>query len=291
VTVGVDESDEALGAVAWAARYADAANTGLRLVHAIAPVEWMFGAAVAFSPEGLGAKLSQHADEVLARATTTAREAAPGLSVQTQVLDGGAVAEALAQAAADSLLLVIAAGSAGGGLREAMLGGHVTRTVLSSPVPVVVWRAPEATRTGPPLPVAVGVDESEPAERAVRAAFAAAAVLRAPVQVAHMWETGAAVGLGYGEGPTDWPLEHVLKAEQEQQITALVAPVATDFPHVHQVEVRTDTTPIKGLTEVSGSAQLLVVGSRGRGRLAGAVLGSVSQALLHHARCPLLVVH
>jgi nucleotide-binding universal stress UspA family protein len=51
-----------------------------------------------------------------------------------------------------------------------------------------------------------------------------------------------------------------------------------------------DISPAKGLADLSGEAQLVVVGSHGRGGLADSILGTVSQNLVHHAECPVLVV-
>jgi nucleotide-binding universal stress UspA family protein len=48
--------------------------------------------------------------------------------------------------------------------------------------------------------------------------------------------------------------------------------------------------PVDALVQASRAAGLLVVGSRGRGALGAAMLGSVSRGVLHHAECPVAVV-
>lgn len=51
-----------------------------------------------------------------------------------------------------------------------------------------------------------------------------------------------------------------------------------------------DAHPAEALIEAATTAQLLVVGSRGRGGFSGLMLGSVSQQCVQHARCPVVVV-
>ena len=62
------------------------------------------------------------------------------------------------------------------------------------------------------------------------------------------------------------------------------------YPDVAVRRVVTRAQPVEALLENAADARLLVVGSRGHGGFAGAILGSTSQALIYHASCPLLVV-
>lgn len=283
VVVGIDGSDASLGAARWAAEFATAHALPLTLLHAVPRLDWHFaGADAPTELEGRG-----DGEGVLAAAETALRSAYPDLAIRTSVVKG-AVAAALADASQSARLLVVGSGAAD----HRALGGHALRTVHRAQCPVVVWRPPVATRTGKPLPVVVGVDESEASGRALSEAFDIARLLHAQLMVVHMWEIDAAVGMGDlgGQGNMDWQLLDVLETQQRRRMDELVEPLARKYPNAHVVKVFQDISPAKGLTDLSREAQLVVVGSHGRGRLAGSILGSVGQNLIHHAECPVLVV-
>lgn len=149
-----------------------------------------------------------------------------------------------------------------------------------------------ARKAGETLPIVVGVDESEASARTLAEALDIARMLHAPVSVVHMWDIGAAVGMGDlgGQGNMDWPLLELLQSQQRQRMDELITKASGDHPNNHVAKVFQDVSPARGLTELSREAQLVVVGSHGRGKLADSLLGSVSQTLIHHAECPVLVV-
>lgn len=280
VVVGVDGSDTALAAAKWAAEYAAKSASPLVLLHAAARLDWHF---LAEAPAP-AADAGNTADSVLGAAEAAVRATHPDLDVRSVTVKK-AVAGALQDASDGVRLLVVGAGT-----DADVLGGHVVRITHRALCPVLVWRAPVAHRTGKPLPVVVGIDESEDSLRALAVAFDTAHVLRAPLTVVHMWEIGAAVGLGYSQGVMDWQLLDLLQTQQRQRMDELVAPLARKYPNAHVNEIFRDVSPAKGLRELSGDAQLIVVGSHGGGRIAASTLGSVSQNVIHHAECPVLVV-
>ena len=267
IVVGIDGSDTALGGAQWAAEFAASRALPLTLVHAIPTLE-----------PGAGG-------QVLATAEAAVRSTHPELEIQTTAVKG-AVATALAEASQSARLLVVGAGD------HRTLGGHAVKIAHRTHCPLVVWRKPVARRTGKPLPVVVGIDGSDDSTRALAEAFDIAGALHAPLTVVHMWEIGAAVGMGDlgGQGNMDWKLLDVLQSQQRQRMDELVAPLARQYRNAHVDKVFQDVSPAKGLTDLSREAQLVVVGSHGRGQLAGAIFGSVSQNLIHHAECPVLVV-
>jgi nucleotide-binding universal stress UspA family protein len=278
IVVGIDGSEAALGAARWAADFAAKSAAPLVLLHAVPRLDWHFTTdAPEISPDG--------ADAVLAAAEAAVRSAHSDLGVQTTIVKQSVTA-ALQDASDGARLVVVGAGSD----ERRMLGGHAIRIAHGALCPVLAWRQPMARRTGKPLPVVVGIDESEGSTRALAAAFDVARGLHAPVTVAHMWDITAAVGLGYSQGLMDWKLLDMLQTQQRQRMDELIAPYAHKYPNAHVTEVFRDISPAKGLTELSSDAQLVVVGSHGSGGIVESTLGSVSQSVLHHAECPVLIV-
>jgi nucleotide-binding universal stress UspA family protein len=86
---------------------------------------------------------------------------------------------------------------------------------------------------------------------------------------------------------TDWEAVH----EDERRLLAeRLAGWQHEFPDVKVAQLVTKDRPVRSLLDAAQTAQLLVVGSRGRGGFTGMLLGSTSQALLHHCPCPVAVV-
>jgi nucleotide-binding universal stress UspA family protein len=80
------------------------------------------------------------------------------------------------------------------------------------------------------------------------------------------------------------------QALAEEELGESLALWREKFPEVEVVSEVMRGRPARILAGASARADLLVVGTRGRGGLAGLLLGSVSHALLHHARWPMVVV-
>lgn len=138
--------------------------------------------------------------------------------------------------------------------------------------------------------VLVGIDGSPESLAAVRWAAGEAVLRRRPVTLMHVvspiivsWSIEAVVSdyQGWQEDNAD----NVIKLARETLDSAVQGSAGPEV----SVERRHDGV-IAELTEASSAADLVVVGSRGLGQVGGAVLGSVSRNLLHHARCPVVVV-
>lgn len=283
VLVGVDGSVSAQGALSWAIAEASSRHCTLRIVHAFS---WpMIGNALDLAFVGdtdLG--LQSAAEWILTEAAASAREVAPNLRVTTDLFVGPPAATLLSQSHDADLVVV---GSRGVGGFRGLLVGSVSATVAAhAPCPVIVVHPHGDGTAFPAAPtgrIVVGVDGSEISSEAIRFAYQQAARRQIGITAVHAAMT-----------TRQHPSLRV-PAEIVDQIDRLLLAEAMESKRVlfPGIDVRTRLVhghPAQALIDASEGAELVVVGSRGRGGFAGMLLGSVSQAVLQHAACPVAVV-
>jgi len=282
VVVGVDGSQEALRAVRWAAVEARRWGVPLRLVNAAG---WVVDADLERAAHGnFHQALVSRARARLAVAATQAHAVEPDLVVEQQVTAGYQV-EVLERESRLARIVVI--GDRGlGRFEELLVGSTALGLVAHAVCPVVVVRGREISAAeAASLPVLVGVDGSPASASAIEFGFEAAAERKVALVAVHTWSELLA-------DPAVAPLLDWTAVERNQR-ARLDTQLATWSATHPDIEVRCEVSrdrPVPRLLSLCEQAQLVVVGSRGRGELASQLLGSVSHALVHKAACPVAVV-
>ena len=282
VIVGVDGSSASKVAVDWAARDAVRRGTVLKLVHVLAPPAVMAFPEVPMPPGYLQWQ-EEESTRLLDAAAATVREAAEGAPVHltTEMVTGPSV-PMLADLSTEAQLVVV--GCRGrGALGRALLGSISTGLVHHAKCPVAIIHDEDPLMPHPSqAPVVVGVDGSPASARAVAIAFEQASFRGVDLVAVHAWSDS-----GLFEVPgADWS---TLQALGEQTLGEQLAGWQERYPDVLVRRVVVADRAAHQLLEQAESAQLLVVGSHGRGGLTGALLGSVSTAVVHAARMPVIV--
>ncbi|GAA2258914.1 universal stress protein [Streptomyces ruber] len=241
-----------------------------------------------------GRSAVQRSAALVDRFEKVARTAFPGLTVAGE-LPLGDPAGTLVERSAEACLVVLGH-RGGGGFPRLPLGSVSLQVATHARCPVLVMR-PGAPVEPPSGRVVVGVDlvheSGYDASEAVQFAFAEADRRAAHLQVVHALHLPALLP---APGGVTGGLTGVEPAARETEDSARrllderIAGMSGRYPDV-PVGVRIDwARPATHLTELSGQADLLVVGSRGRTGLRRLLLGSVSSEVLHTAHCPVAVV-
>ncbi|GIJ29444.1 universal stress protein [Micromonospora qiuiae] len=283
IVVGYDGSPDAATALNWALDQARRDGRPLRLAYVF---EWLTvagwigpGVTPGMWPDE---RARQQVEELVRKAAADAAAAHPDLTVRGEVLDGPP-ALVLAESSAEAGLLVL--GSRGhGGFAGLLAGSTAVSVTAHAHCPVVVVRRDTAdrARTGH---VAVGVDGSEQSLLALGFAVEQAALRRVPLRVVRAWQPRREQRHLTGEQTRDAAL-----AEQRAELDEPLRRWQESFPDVEVTVEIAVAAPAGLLIDASRNAQLMVVGTRGRGGLRGMLLGSVSQQLIQHAHCPVAVV-
>jgi nucleotide-binding universal stress UspA family protein len=137
--------------------------------------------------------------------------------------------------------------------------------------------------------IIVGVDGSEHAARALDWAMAEAELRDVALRVVSAWHVPAAAYGAPGFAPTsDRSVQETFKEVAEDNAKAAVERARAGG--INAAAAVLQGQPAEVLVEAAADADLLVIGSRGRGGFAGLLLGSVSAQCAHHAPCPLVIV-
>jgi nucleotide-binding universal stress UspA family protein len=283
VVVGVDGQTPSAVALDWAVDEASRHHLPMLLVHALAvPLR---GPALDPVLDPPTPRADPESDRILGEAVARVHSLAPDVRVETATGYGRA-ANLLVDASAGAAMVVVGARGRGA-VASMMLGSTSVDVAAHAHCPVAVIRqlpTAEPQRPG----VVVGSDGSPVSEAAVAEAFRQADSRGLALTVVHTWQLDYA-GMGLPVFESEQLRTQV--AEEEQALAAeVVAGWSEKYPDVVVRQHVLQGHPVQALVQHSRGAELLVVGSRGRGGFRGLLLGSVSQGVLHHAGCPVLVV-
>ncbi|MDA3146113.1 universal stress protein [Leucobacter sp. UCMA 4100] len=275
IIIGVDGSEQSRAALAWGLERAKERGATVELLH-VADDSFL-SESVAFLSE------AQRASEQMLEAE---REYARSLGFEgeltgTAVVGHPIVEVEVASQRADLLVLGEHAGSKWAG---SFFGTRAVKIAAVAHCPVAV--IPTTPVTNPTRGVVVGIDGSEPAQAAIDYAAEEASRRGVSLSAVYAWMPPLTPGLEYL-----WSEELIESQRQaaEEAIAIGVSGLSTRYPDLEIQREIVQAAPVSALLQIAENAELLVVGSRGRGSISRLLLGSVSHGVLQALPCPVIV--
>lgn len=282
VVVAVDGSGVSYQAVAWGAAEAALHHRRLHLVTSTA-LRAGFGPAPVLAGIDVD-ELHREGDRVIVKARRVARTAVPGQDLEiTSAVVPDPVIPYLLESSGRAWILVV--GSHGlGALRRMLLGSVASAVLHHAQCPVAVVHENSAIDpVSLERPVLVGVDGTANSEPALGAGFEEASRRKVTLVALHAWSdtTGPYVPLVAWEAA---------RQSEDAVLAESLAGWGEQYPDVPVQRILVRDNPVRSLLSEAESAQLVIVGSHGRGGFTGMLLGSTSTAVVHSVQCPVIVV-
>ncbi|WP_027341535.1 universal stress protein [Hamadaea tsunoensis] len=287
VVAGVDGSAGGLAAARYAAHEAELRGAPLVLLAAYEiPMYGYFPTGMGYLPDD-----RPEIDEQLAALGKQLREEYPAVrEISGRQVVGGAAGILIDESRRAQLTVVGCRGI--GGFTELLLGSVSSQLIAHAESPVIVLRPPAAevppgpeqppAPPAPDGPILVGVDGSPAGQTALRFAVDQARRRDVDLIALHVFPITATQ-----------TRDEVARAEAGARL--VLADAVAPWAHEPGVRIQTRTLAAhniqQAMIDAARTAGLIVVGSRGRGGFKGLLLGSVSQALVHHAVHPIAVIH
>lgn len=286
IVVGVDGSSAGLQAVKWAAAEAKRQGAPLRLVHAVPRLPRNPYPTTGWYINELRAAAKADGARFLA----DAREAVADIAGDVEVSDVqhmGAAAEVIGRESASARMVVIGA-TGRSGLTDLMIGSTALSLPSSAHAPVVISRQRGDGTFADSGPVVVAVSGSDLDEAPLEFAYEYATECGADLVAVHAWSDAALPDFDrVASGPEAWT---AIEEREKRLLSESLAGYSERYPDVEVRHVIAYDRPAQALVDRSADARLVVVGTRGRGPLTGAFLGSTSRAVGKLAHCPVAIV-
>jgi nucleotide-binding universal stress UspA family protein len=280
VVVGVDGSPASDAAVRWAAGEAAMRALRMKLIHVVAPTRGN----TTMAPNGTVAQWQEdHARQIVEQS----RRVVDGLPVRKRLEVGvqlayAHVVPALLDASMHAYMIVVGARGPDAEVRHP-LGSVTWALIRHAHCPVAVVHDPQAAQGETrEAPVLVGIDGSASSEAATALAFDEASRRGVGVVALHAW-TNVGVFPILGMGWRDY------RHEGDELLTQRLAGWQERYPDVRVDRRLVCDVPARWLVEESKNAQLVVLGSHGRGHSPGKHLGSVTSAVAQSSCVPVIV--
>ncbi|HET7741991.1 MAG TPA: universal stress protein [Mycobacterium sp.] len=282
IVVGVDGSASASKAARWAGAVAGRLGASLHLVHVMRSVDEALLEIATSRQADAGAYPREVSQAVLDRVAQAVRADTPGLAI-SRTLSRRPLEEVLTERSRDAWMIVLACADVSPS--EAFLVGSTTLSIAAhSACPVVAWRGAAVSPNR--QAIVVGVDDDQHSRAALETAFRLADLLHVELRAVHAISAQRPHGKPDIPGTIDWL---ALEGEARRQLMDIAAPVADRWPEVDVTYLVDGGRPSRLILNSAADAQLIVVGPRGRGNVASALLGSTSLSLLHHSPGPVVL--
>lgn len=289
ILVGVDSSEGSRRALAWACEDAAARGASVEAVTVWRGADDPDMSLEIRSLPSIGrhdAALAEKAQRLVEQAVSEASSAHLGVPIELLVLEGDP-AETLCRRAEGADLLVVGARghSSFPGL---LLGSVASKCVHHSPRSVVIVPKAEVPSAEPSRKasgrVVVGVDRSEGSLKALRWAMAEARARGWALEAVSVWTKTS------GRATGSYLPDQVIEEKTRVGLETAIEKEASEAVSVKPAALVVEGDPAERLCEMAANADLLVVGSRGHGTLAGLLLGSASDKCVRHSPCPVAVI-
>lgn len=282
VVVGVDGSEASRRAVMFGGVIAAKWRSTVSLVHALPQDGPIYSPAAIMLESQFLSQLREDGEAIVAEAESLLHGKFPQLELESIISPGPSHTAILE--VSDAARVVVLGSKESGGFRSALLGSTALHVANHASCPVIVLRGD--VESPDHRPVVVGVDGSGLSRKAVEHAFEYAAYFDAPIRAVHTWQGSPSWGLGRTSTLVDWK---AVEEEETALLSEALAGVCERFPDVTVTKIAEQGAAADTMLEHSTDAQLIAVGSHGRNSVLGALMGSTSQNLLHHAACPIMI--